>query len=293
MREQRLVDAAPNQSDQQPASQQSLRALDSRAGSSTRRRLERDLRTAVAGGGLVLYYQPRLQLASGAIVAAEALLRWPHPRQGLISPATFFPIAERTDLVNEIGRFVLGTACREAKAWPASAGHPPPSVSVNVSPRQLTDGVLLDHVSAALEFSDLPPERLELELAENMLLEIDLETLLTLSAIRDLGVGLALDNFGTAHASLAMLKRLPLTAVKIDRSLIRGLPGDLEDAAIVRATIAIGDALGLTAVAEGIETESQRAFLSGIGCDEGQGFLFSHPQPPAALATRLLLMAES
>ncbi len=286
-------DASPGESDQRLISRQLRRALDPRAGPSARRRLERDLRAATAGGGLVLYYQPRLHLASGTIFAAEALLRWPHPRQGLISPATFFPIAERTDLVNEIGRFVLGTACREAMQWPAHEGRPAPGVSVNISARQLADGVLIEHLTSALELSGLPPERLELELTESMMLEVDFETLLMLSAIRDLGVGLALDDFGTGHASLSMLKRLPLTSMKIDRSLIRGLPEDREDAAIVRAAIATAHALGLTAVAEGIETESQRAFLCSIGCDEGQGFLFSHPQPPAALATRLMLMRES
>lgn len=285
------VDAPPGGPDQRLASRQLRRALDPHVGHATRRRLERDLRAATAGGGLVLYYQPRLQLASGAIVAAEALLRWPHPRQGLISPATFFPIAERTDLVNEIGRFVLNTACQDAMQWPTAGNRRPPNVSVNVSARQLTDGVLIEQLSSALEISGLPPERLELELTESMMLEIDFETLLTLSAIRDLGVGLALDDFGTGHASLAMLKRLPLTVMKLDRSLVRTLPEDREDAAIVRAVIATGHALGLTAVAEGIETETQRAFLSGIGCDEGQGFLFSHPQPAAALVTRLMLMS--
>ena len=293
MLEQWMVDAPLNASDQRLESRHLRRTLDPRADLSTRRRLERDLRAAVAGGGLVLYYQPRLHLGSGAIVAAEALLRWPHPRQGLISPATFFPIAERTDLVNEIGRFVLCAACQEATGWPASGSRLAPSVSVNISARQLTDGVLIEHLSRALELSGLAPERLELELTEGMMLEIDFETLLTLSAIRDLGVGLTLDDFGTGHASLSMLKRLPLTAMKIDRSLVRELPEDREDGAIVRAVIAAGHALGLTAVAEGIETESQRAFLAGIGCDEGQGFLFSHPQPAAALATRFMLMAES
>lgn len=288
-----MTDAPPGESESAPASPQLRRVLDPRAGLSTRRRLERDLRTAVAGRGLVLYYQPRLSLASGTIVAAEALLRWPHPRQGLISPATFFPIAERTDLVNEIGGFVLATACREASQWPVNARRPAPFVSVNVSARQLSDGVLINHVASALELSGLPAERLELELTESMLLEVGFETLLTLSAIRDLGVGLALDNFGTGHASLSMLKRLPFTTVKIDRSLVRSVPEDREDAAIVRAIVTTGHALGLTAVAEGIETESQRAFLAAVGCNEGQGFLFSHPQPAAALATRLVLMAES
>ena len=265
------------------------RALDPRVGVSTQRRIERDLKGAVFEGGLVLYYQPRLALASGSIVAAEALLRWPHPRLGLISPATFIPVAERTNLITEIGGIVLRGACREAVPW---LGTTPPIVSVNVAARQVTDGALLGQIAVALDASGLPAERLELELTESTMLEISLETTLTLAAVRDLGVGIALDDFGTGYASLATLKRLPLTAVKLDRSLIRALPEDREDAAIVQALVATGHALGLTVVAEGIETEVQRAFLAGIGCDEGQGFLFSHPQPASAFATRLMAMAE-
>jgi EAL domain-containing protein (putative c-di-GMP-specific phosphodiesterase class I) len=269
------------------------RALDPRAGLSTERRLERDLRSAVREGGLVLHYQPRLALASGAIVAAEALLRWPHPRLGLISPATFIPLAERTDLITEIGGIVLCGACREAVPWLAAApGAAPPIVSVNVSARQIEAGALLGQIAAALDCSGLPPEQLELELTESTALETNLETTLTLAAIRDLGVGIALDDFGTGYASLATLKRLPLTAVKLDRSFVRALPEDRDDAAIVQALVATGHALGLTVVAEGIETEMQRAFLAGIGCDEGQGFLFSHPQPASAFATRLMALAE-
>jgi EAL domain-containing protein (putative c-di-GMP-specific phosphodiesterase class I) len=289
MLDQWTVGASFGDGDQRPQNPLLRRALDPRAGLSTRRRLERDLRAAVVEGGLLLYYQPRLSLASGTIVAAEALLRWPHPRHGLISPATFIPIAERTDLVTEIGGFVLGTACAEAAHWQTLSPGIVPTVSVNVSARQLADGALLEQLSTALDASGLSPEQLELELTESMMVETGVETLLTLSAIRDLGVGLALDDFGTGYASLSMLKRLPLTVMKLDRSLVRGLPEDREDAAIVQAVVATGHALGLTVVAEGIETDVQRAFLSGIGCDEGQGFLFSHPQPAAALATRLML----
>ncbi len=269
------------------------RTLDLRVGLATERRLERDLRMAAGGGGLTLYYQPRLALASGAIAAAEALLRWPHPRLGLISPASFIPLAERTGLIVEIGGIALRGACREAARWRAPVPDgAAPIVSVNVSARQITGGTLLDQLALALEESGLPPERLELELTESTVIEADIETMLTLAAIRDLGVGVALDDFGTGYASLAALKHLPLTVVKLDRSLIRSLPEDREDAAIVQALVATGHALDLRVVAEGIETEAQRAFLAGIGCDEGQGFFFSHPQPPAAFATRLMLAAE-
>jgi EAL domain-containing protein (putative c-di-GMP-specific phosphodiesterase class I) len=245
-----------------------------RAEAAARRRLEQDLRQAVARGELVLHYQPRLALGSGAITSAEALLRWPHRRRGMVPPNVFIPVAEQSDLIVAIGGYVLETACREALTWPVGA-----SVSVNVSARQLEGAALLEQVARALEVSGLPPERLELELTESMLVEGSVETLLLLSAIRDLGVGLALDDFGTGYASLSMLKRLPLTVMKLDRSLVRDLPGDREDAAICRAVVETGHALGLVMVAEGIETEAQRSFLAGIGCDEGQGWLFAPALP--------------
>ncbi len=254
---------------------------DRRAEAAERRRLRQELDAATATSGFVLHYQPRLRLDSGAPTAAEALIRWPHGKRGLIPPAAFIPLAEECGQITTIGGWALTTACVEAQTWPGGV------VSVNVSARQLLDGALLGQVAAALEDSQLPPERLELELTETMLVEVSVDTLLTLSAIRDLGVGLALDDFGTGFASLAMLKRLPVTVMKLDRSLVRALPADREDAAIVRAVIATGHALGLCVVAEGVETEGQRAFLSGIGCDEGQGYLFSHPLPAQEMRGRL------
>jgi len=247
-----------------------------------RRRMRRDLTEATGTGSFLLHFQPRMSLGTGRATGAEALIRWPHRRRGMVSPAMFIPFAEASGLVVPIGSWVLDTACVEAAAWPDDA-----IVSVNVSARQLHENVLLDQVGRALEISGLAPERLELELTESMLIDSGIETLLTLSAIRDLGVGLALDDFGTGFASLAMLKRLPLTAMKLDRSLVRALPRDREDAAIVRAVIATGHALGLSVVAEGVETESQRAFLSGSGCDEGQGYLFSQPIPAEQVRPRL------
>ncbi len=245
------------------------------------RRMERELRAATAAGAFILHYQPRLSLSSGTIETNEALIRWPDRKRGLIPPNSFIPIAERSDLINLIGAWVLAEACTEAMGW----GHY--RLSVNVSARQLQSGVLPIQLAMALEQSGLSPDRLELELTESMLVDGSIDTLLTLSAIRDLGVGLALDDFGTGFASLSMLKRLPLTVMKLDRSLVRDLPANREDAAIVRAVIATGHALRLTVVAEGIETEAQRAFLSGIGCDEGQGYLFSHPLPSDQLRLKL------
>ncbi len=258
---------------------------DRRAVAAERRRLLHDLKLAMAEDGLILHYQPRLALDSHTMVGAEALLRWPHRKRGLIAPAAFVPLAEETGLITEIGGWVLCAACWEAMAWPDVA-----VVSVNVSARQLHQGGLIRQVARALEESHLPPDRLGLELTESMLIDLDEDALLTLGAARDLGVGLALDDFGTGYASLGMLRRLPLTTLKLDRSLVRSVPHATEDSEIARAVVATGRALGLMVVAEGIETEPQRAFLTEIGAGEGQGYLFSRPVPAPdlrALGSRL------
>jgi EAL domain-containing protein (putative c-di-GMP-specific phosphodiesterase class I) len=264
-----------------PRSSTRLSMIDGVGSAADRRRMERELRAATAAGAFVLHYQPRLSLATGAIEANEALIRWPDRKRGLIPPNSFIPVAEQSDLINLIGAWVLLEACTEAVGWECHR------LSVNVSGRQLQSGVLPIQLAMALERSGLPPDRLELELTESMLVDGSTDTLLALSAIRDLGIGLALDDFGTGFASLSMLKRLPLTVMKLDRSLVRELPFNREDAAIVRAVIETAHAMRLTVVAEGIETEAQRAFLSGIGCDEGQGYLFSHPLPAEQLRSKL------
>ncbi len=241
-------------------------------------RLEQDLQAAMDQGGFLLHYQPRVSLATREPVGAEALMRWAHRKRGMISPEVFIPVAERCGLITPMGGWAMAAACAEAATWPAAT-----VVSVNVSARQIGDGVLQQQVEAALASSRLPPERLELELTESMLVDVGVETLFTLSAVRDLGVGIALDDFGTGYASLAALKRLPLTAMKLDRSLIRGVPHRREDAAIARAVVETGRALGLTIVVEGIETEAQREFLLGLGCAEGQSYLFGRPMPAGRL----------
>lgn len=246
-----------------------------------RRRLEQDLRQAAEQDGFIFHYQPRFCLQGGGLTAAEALIRWPHRGRGLVSPATFIPLAEQTGLINRIGGLALHHACAEAVLWPRG------SVAVNVSPRQLADQQLIAQVAAALDATGLAPERLELELTEALLLQIDDDTLLCLAALRDRGVGLALDDFGTGFASLGMLRRLPLTAIKLDRSLVRDLPDQPEDVAIARAAVQTGHALGLTVVAEGVELETQRDFLAAIGCDEAQGYLLARPMPAEQLRARL------
>lgn len=242
-----------------------------------RRQLDRDLRRAVSQGDLVVHYQPRWSLATGAMTGAEALLRWPDRRRGLVPPNEFIPAAERSGLIHALGRWVLREACTEAVRWPGL------TVSVNVSARQLREGMLLDQLGDALAESGLAPERLELEFAEDVLLDCDTDLLLTLSALRDIGVKVALDDFGSGCASLSMLRRLPLTTMKIDRLLVRELLRSHEEASTVHAAVGAGQAVGLTVVAEGVETEAQRAVLSGLGCDEAQGYLFSRPVPPAIL----------
>ncbi len=237
------------------------------------RRLEAEMRKALAAGAFALHYQPRLDLATGAVRGCEALLRWPARKRHMLPPSVLILAAERSTLICDLGAWVLAEACTEARRWGGT------QVSVNVSGRQLQSGVLPSQLAEALDRSGLPPERLELELNEAALADDSIDTLLALSAVRDLGVGLALDNFGTGWASLAMLKRLPLTTLKLDRSLVRGLPDSREDAALVRAMIRAAHVLGLGVVAGGIETEAQRAYLAALGCDQGQGYLFNHPLP--------------
>ena len=252
--------------------------IEAKSDVSERRRMEHDIRQALAENGFVLHYQPRFCLATGALLGAEALIRWSHRKRGLIPAGSFIPLAERSGIINEVGAWVLTTACREAAGWPAAvAGQMPPLVSINVSARQMMDHKLLEQVAAALDSSGLPPERLELEITEPVLLNGELETLLILAALRDLGVGLALDDFGTGAASLFTLKRLPLTAMKLDRSLVRDLPHDGEDCAIISAVVNTGHALGLDLIAAGVETAAQQLFLAGIGCDAAQGYFFSQP----------------
>jgi EAL domain-containing protein (putative c-di-GMP-specific phosphodiesterase class I) len=238
-----------------------------------RRKTEQELRNALAHDQLVLHYQPRYDLATGAMVGAEALIRWPHKKLGLLPPADFLPTAERSALITRLGGWVLRTACAEAATWNDGV------VSVNIAGRQLADGTLYDQVTEALDLSGLAPERLELDLTEAMLVDIDIEVILMLSAIRDLGVGLALDDFGTGHASLNVLRHVPLSAVKLDRSVVRELLQFRSEAAVVRGLIDIAHAMDLAVVAEGIETEAQRACLVELGCDEGQGFLFCKAVP--------------
>jgi len=256
---------------------------DIRAEAADRRRMERELATATREGRLALHYQPRLLLETGRPSGAEALIRWPHRKRGLLSQGLFLPVAERSGQVVEIGAWALAAACRDAASWPETS-----VVAVNIADCHVTAPDLLGHVAAALEGSGLSPERLELGLGETVLQDVDGDAFFTLSAVRDLGVGLAVDDFGSGVASLTMLKRLPLTMLRLDRTLIRDMPHDREAVAVVRAVIDAGHALGLSVGAVGIETERQRAVLADCGCDEGQGPLFGYPLESGRIAARLV-----
>ena len=244
--------------------------------STERLMLESSLRQALERNELLLHYQPKRDLVHGDISGAEALLRWRHPDLGLLPPNRFIPLAEETGLIVPIGRWVLETACAQNMAW-QRAGLPAIQIAANLSPRQFADPDLLDDIRAALEKSGMPPQLLELEITESMVMQNLERTLRVLKAMKELGVALAIDDFGTGYSSMALVKQLPIDTLKIDRSFVRDLADD--DKAIADAIIALGRALDLTVVAEGVETAEQEAFLRAHRCDEIQGYLISKPIP--------------
>jgi len=244
--------------------------------------LEAGLRRALERGELRLHYQPQTDIA-GTFIGVEALLRWQHPDLGLVPPADFIPLAEETGLIEPIGDWVLRTACRDVQAWEA-AGLPALNVAVNISPRQFRSGDLAVRLRAILAERGFDPGRLELELTESAVMHDAAAAARVLAEVKALGVRIALDDFGTGYSSLAALKRFPIDTLKIDRSFVADLPGDAEDAAITGTVIAMGHALGLAVLAEGVETQAQLDFLCRAGCDALQGYLLARPLPPAELA---------
>ncbi len=248
--------------------------------------LENDLRSALVRGELRCHYQPIVDLHDGRIVGFEALVRWQHPTRGLIPPLSFIPMAEETGLIAPLGRWVLETACRQAVAWRAKTTGAPLVMSVNLSARQFVQADLVDEVSGILTMTGLEPSELELEITESVLMDQSESGVRTLRRLRELGVRLVLDDFGTGYSSLSYLKHLPLDTIKIDRSFVVGLDGKA-DRSIVEAVVALAHGLGIGVVAEGIETETQHRQLIELGCDLGQGYLFS-PPVPGIEATRLL-----
>ena len=252
--------------------------------------LRQDLRVAVPRGELVLYYQPRVDAVHGETVAAEALVRWRHPSLGMVSPDVFIPIAESSGDIHPLGRWVLEQACRDAMAWPAQ-GVSPPKVAVNLSPMQLMDRDIVATVRDILEDTGLQPERLELEVTEGRSMDDVDAAFATLNNLRAMGITISLDDFGTGYSSLAYLKRFPASVVKIDRSFVRHLPDDPNDAAFTNTIIDLAHFLGMIVVAEGVETENQARFLRDQGCDQLQGYLFSPPVPVEDLVR--LMMARA
>ncbi|MDP2432944.1 MAG: EAL domain-containing protein [Pseudomonadota bacterium] len=253
---------------------------------SERLTLEHDLRRALERGEMLLHYQPQIELASGRIVGLEALLRWRHPRLGLVPPERFIAIAEDSGLIVPIGEGVLHEACRQSLAWQA-AGLPAITIAVNLSAVQFRRAGLEDSLRDILTATGLPPHLLELELTESVVMDQADATVAILNRLHDLGVRLSIDDFGTGYSSLAYLKRFPIEKLKVDQSFIHDVAHDADDAAIVRGIIGLAHSLGLGVIAEGVETREQLDFLREIGCEQAQGNYFSPPLPPAEIEPML------
>jgi diguanylate cyclase (GGDEF)-like protein len=246
--------------------------MDARA--QKRRKIEIDLRDAIQNDVLRPYYQPLIDLSSGRITGFEALVRWPDPERGMISPGEFIPVAEETGLINGLGGMILRRSCMDAAGWPGDV-----RVAVNLSPAQFRTGNLLSIVMDALKQSGLPPKRLELEITETLLLEKSSQVLASLHALRALGVRMSMDDFGTGYSSLSYLRSFPFDKIKIDQSFVRDLDSNRDAQAIIRSIVSLGKGLGVTITAEGVETEAELSCLRAEGCHEGQGFLFSRARP--------------
>ncbi len=252
-----------------------------------RRMLEMDLRQAISDGAFEVHYQPCVNLRDNKITGCEALLRWRHSERGMISPAEFIPIAEETGLINQLGEWVLTTACAEATTWPDHI-----KLAVNVSPVQFKSGTLALKIVAALAASGLPASRLELEITEAVLIRDDEAALAILHQLRAIGVGIALDDFGTGYSSLSYLQRFPFDKIKIDRCFVNDIAEPDGSSCIVQAVVNIAAARQMTTTAEGVETQQQRELLRALGCAEMQGYLFS-PAKPAAEIRRLFHREQS
>ncbi|PKR59981.1 GGDEF domain-containing protein [Thalassospira lohafexi] len=240
--------------------------------------IENDLREALAKNQFELHYQPKVDLKTDQICGLEALIRWKHPGRGYISPMQFIPVAEETGLIGKIGEWVFEEVCRQIGEWDA-ANVPPVPIAINVSPRQLMEGRITQTIARILEQTDTPAARIVLEVTETVMMQEIKKSATILEELRHLGLQIAVDDFGTGYSSLAYLKRLPINSIKIDRSFVRDITVDSDDAAITRAIVIMGHNLGLQVVAEGVETIEQMDFLRDSGCDEVQGFLIATPLP--------------
>jgi EAL domain-containing protein (putative c-di-GMP-specific phosphodiesterase class I) len=254
----------------------------------TQKQLELDmaLRRALHNDEFALAFQPIMTADGRAIHGVEALLRWNDPTRGVISPAEFIPVLEQTGLIVPVGEWVLREACRSMRSWTAQ-GALPVTLSVNVSPMQFAEAHFVRQVLSVLQATGLPPQQLQLEVTEGLLLDPSSEVLRKMDALVDAGVRLAVDDFGMGYSSLAYLKRFRLHSLKIDRMFVRDVPKQKKDSAIVRAIVELAHALELHVTAEGVETAEQHEALRGLGCDSMQGFLFARPMPGAAMGERL------
>ncbi len=262
-----------------------LYATDKDHYSPARLQLVAELRRAIASGELLCYYQPQADLASGEIRRVETLVRWPHPDRGLLAPEEFVPLAERTGLIRPLTRYVLREAVRQCRAWRDEGIDV--AVAVNISGRDLLDLGLPDEVAEVLAEWRIEPRFLELEITENTIFADPMRARAILGRVSELGVRLAIDDFGSGNSSLAYLKRLPVNVLKIDKSFVLNMESDEDDAVIVRSTIDLGHNLGLAVVAEGVETEQAWQRLAELGCDIGQGYFLSRPMPASSLTPEL------
>ncbi|NNJ93168.1 MAG: EAL domain-containing protein, partial [Halobacteria archaeon] len=248
--------------------------------------LETDIRHSLENDDFIVHYQPQVSLENNCIVGVEALVRWQHPQHGMLPPNMFIPVAEESGLIEALGDWVMRAACKQAREWQETTGVLIP-VAVNLSGHQISD-TLAQTVENILEETGLEPRYLELEITESCIMSHTDKTIDCLHRLRRLGVQLAIADFGTGYSSMSQLKRLPIDKLKIDRSFVRDVPQDSNDMEIIKAIIALGHALGMTVIAEGVETVEQRTFLAKHDCDVMQGYLFSRPKPAGEIEPLLL-----
>ncbi len=248
--------------------------------------LEAALRKAINNNEFLLYYQPKLNLADGVITGVEALIRWDNPELGMVSPASFIPLAEETGLIMQIGEWALREACRANKSW-QDQGYNPISVAVNISPKQFRHQDITQLIASVLEETGLEPRYLEMEITETAVMD-NVETAASkLNDIQKMGVDISVDDFGTGYTSISYLKQFPIAVLKIDQSFIRGIPHNQNDIAITSAVIALAHSLSMKVVAEGVETAEQLQFLADNNCDVVQGYYLSRPLPEAKIILQL------
>jgi predicted signal transduction protein with EAL and GGDEF domain len=284
------VDLAMYRAKQQGRGRISFFTEEMNAANRARQRMETELHRALERGEFILHYQPRMDLRTGRISGVEALLRWQHPKNGLVPPSDFIPLAEETGLIVPIGAWVMQEACRQGRRW-HQEGLRNLSVAVNLSMRQLQSDGLLAVVLAALDEAETDPSCLELEITETAIMKDAEGAVRLLRRLKDAGVRLSLDDFGTGYSSFHYLRHFPLDSLKIDRSFVAEIHADARESPLITAMIAMARNLGLNVIAEGVETREQADFLHANGCHETQGYYYSRPLPPCGL--RELLRSQA